>query len=180
MNFLSSVSIWHHHWCWGWCHLWTILPARGLILETSCFAHTCMYAPSLCTSNIWSVWPEVFKWQPFWLFLCVPLLSTWLCLQPSYLVQLNIYIGSTHAQGIMQLWLIFLPLWLFKKIHILHFYMHYALRCILHWMFCVGCIHVSDLLSNITNELRSPWTYFHLSFHRRTLKFLEVKCNPTH
>ena len=50
----------------------------------------------------------------------VALLSTWLNLEPSYLAQLCIDIGATHREEIMHLSIIFLKLWLFKKIHILH------------------------------------------------------------
>ena len=38
-------GILNHH-C---CHLWTVLPATGLITETSYLAHNCTYAPSICT-----------------------------------------------------------------------------------------------------------------------------------
>ena len=43
---------WHCHHCWHHCHwhcLWTVLPATGLITETSYLAHTCTYGPSICT-----------------------------------------------------------------------------------------------------------------------------------
>ena len=52
------------------------------------------------------------------------LLSTWLNLEPSYLTQLCIYTGATYREEIMHLSIIFLKLWIFLKIHILHFLSH--------------------------------------------------------
>ena len=47
----------------------------------------------------------IFKWQQF---LYLALLSTWLSLEPSYLVQLYIYTGATHREKNMHLSIIFL------------------------------------------------------------------------
>ena len=52
------------------------------------------------------------------------LLSTWLSLEPLYLVQLCIYTGATHREKILHLQIIFLKLWILKKNNILHFLAH--------------------------------------------------------
>ena len=52
-----SMSLCNHELSVVWCHchhchlcyLWTVLPATGLITETSYLAHICTYAPSICT-----------------------------------------------------------------------------------------------------------------------------------
>ena len=58
-------------------------------------------------------------------FLYLALLSTWLNLEPSYLAQLCTYTGATHREEIIHLSIIFLKLWIFKKIHIWHFLTHW-------------------------------------------------------
>ena len=45
----------------------------------------------------------------------MPLLSTWLNLEPSYLAQLCTYTGATHGEETMHLSIIFLKLWIFEK-----------------------------------------------------------------
>ena len=45
-------------------------------------------------------------------------------LEPSYFTQLCIYTGATYREEIMHLSIIFLKLWIFLKIHILHFLSH--------------------------------------------------------
>ena len=57
-------------------------------------------------------------------FLYVALLSTWLNLESLYLTQLCIYTGATYREEIIYLSIIFLKLWIFWKIHILHFLSH--------------------------------------------------------
>ena len=59
-------------------------------------------------------------------FLYVALLSTWLNLGPSYLAQLCIYTGATYRGEIIDLSIIFVKLWIFKKFYILHFLAHLA------------------------------------------------------
>ena len=56
-------------------------------------------------------------------FLYLALLSTWLNLEPSYLAQLCTYTGATHREENIHLSIIFLKLWILKKIHILHFWL---------------------------------------------------------
>ena len=61
-----------------------------------------LYAPSLCTWNIKSMWNVDFlNGSHFSRFLYVALLSTWLNLEPSYLAQLCIYTGTTQREKIM-------------------------------------------------------------------------------
>ena len=60
-------------------------------------------------------------------FLYVALPSIWLNLEPLYLAQLYINTGATHREEIMHLSIIFLKLWFFFKIYILHFSPHLTL-----------------------------------------------------
>ena len=99
---------WHRHLC-------TTLPVTGLIIEASYLTSICSYAPSICTWNIKSMWHIFFKWRPFSKFLYLALLSIWLNLEPSYLAQLCTYTGATHREEIIDLSIIFLKLWIFKK-----------------------------------------------------------------
>ena len=58
-------------------------------------------------------------------FLYVALLTTWLNLEPLYLAELCTYTGATHRKEIIHLSIIFLKLWIFEKIYILHFLAHW-------------------------------------------------------
>ena len=120
-----ALSIMCH--CWHWCwHLCTALPVTGLIIEASYLTNICSYAPSICTWNIKSMWGIYFlNGGHFSKFLYLALLSTWLNLEPSYLAQLCTYTGATHREEIIHLSIIFLKLWIFKKIHIWHFLTHW-------------------------------------------------------
>ena len=111
--------------CWHW-HLCTAVPVSALIIETSHLADICTYAPSLCRSNIKSMWHTFLDGSHFRKFLYVALLSTWLNIEPSYLAQLCINTGATHREEIMYLLIIYLKLWIFKEIHILHFLAYLA------------------------------------------------------
>ena len=112
--------------------LCTALPVTGLIIEASYLINICSYAPSICTWNIKSMCHAYFlNGGHFSKFLYLALLSTWLNLEPSYLAQLCTYTGATHREEIIYLSIIFLKLWIFKKIHILHF--------LTHWQTCQRC-----------------------------------------
>ena len=96
--------VWHH--CHWHCP-WMLLPATGLITETSHLSQICTYAPSICT------WISEYNMyflngSHFSQFLYVALLTASLSLELSYLAQLWTYTGATLIQEIMQLWTEFL------------------------------------------------------------------------
>ena len=67
---------------------------------------------------------------------------------------IHLYLGYTHA--IMSLWANILKMMIFfKKSHftLLNSHALCALSCILQWIYCVGCIHVSDLFAKMPNEV---------------------------
>ena len=70
--------------------------SHGLITESSYLAHTCTYAPSICT-RISKYNMYFLNGSHFSLFLYLALLTTWLNLEPSYLAQLCPYTGTTHT-----------------------------------------------------------------------------------
>ena len=105
--------------------LCTALPVTGLITEASYLTNICSYGPSICTWNIKSMWHIFLNGGHFSKFLYLALLSTWLNLEPSYLAQLCTCTGATHREEITHLSVIFLKLWIFLKIHILHFLTHW-------------------------------------------------------
>ena len=86
-------------------HLCTALPVTGLIIEAS-YAHEILSQCDIYFLN----------GGHFSKFLYLALLSTWLNLEPSYLTQLCTYTGASHREEIIHLSIIFLKLWIFKKI----------------------------------------------------------------
>ena len=102
-------------------------------------------------------------------FLFVPLLPTWLSLRTHTVM--HTYWGYPHIRNYATVDNALKIMTFFSKIHILHLYVLRALRYILQWIFCVGYIHVSHLLPKMTNELRSPCTYFCVMF----LKFPKLR-----
>ena len=118
-------------WCCHWrrpclLHLCTAVLVTALIIETSYPANICINTPSICTWNIMSMWCIFLNGSHFSKFLYLALLSTWLSLESSYLPQLSTYTGATHRGWIVHLSIILLKLWIFKKIHILHFLAYLA------------------------------------------------------
>ena len=102
--------------------LCTALLVTGLIIEASYLTNICSYAPIVYAHEILSQCDVYFlNGGHFSKFLYLALLSTWLNLEPLYLAQLCTYTGATHREEIIQLSIIFLKLWIFKKIHILLF-----------------------------------------------------------
>ena len=90
MNCPCGILQCQHH------HLWTVLPATGLITETSYLAHAHM--PLVYAHELVSKYNMYFlNDSHFSLFLYVALLTTWLNLEPSYLVQSCTYTGATHT-----------------------------------------------------------------------------------
>ena len=81
-----------------WSHKHHILYAHTHMLLV--YAHELLSQYNLYFSNV----------SHFRSFLYLGLLTKWLHIEPSYLVQVCICSGATHAEGIMQLWTIFLKL----------------------------------------------------------------------
>ena len=99
-------------------------PSTALIIETSYLTDICIYAPSLCTWNIKSMWHVIFKRKPFY--------QISLCASPVYMVKLRAFIFGIvmhsywgyHKKEIMHLSIIFLKLWISSKISICTFLAH--------------------------------------------------------
>ena len=101
---------WHHWFCH--CHLWTVLIATGLIIETSYLACMCTYAPSKYTWNIKSIWPMYLNGNHF-LFSFYYFLPTWLIIGPSYFTKMCIGTRAMHTKITRLRSHIFSNLWTF-------------------------------------------------------------------
>ena len=102
-----------------------------------------------------------FKMMLFWLFsLCVPFAYI-LSREPSYLVRLCIYTGATDTGKIMLLWSTFLKYFNVHILQLLHSDSHAlcALRNILQWLHCAGCIHMSYLFFIDTKSVLAPMDF---------------------
>ena len=92
-------------------------------------------------------------------FLYVALLATWLNLEPSYLTQLCIYAGGYLQEEIMHLSIIFLKLWIFKKIHILHFLSH--LTC-MPKILILHLVYHTHTYTDTHRRIQIPFSHFAL------------------
>ena len=126
-------------------HLWTVVLATGLIIETSHLAHICTYTPSIYKWISKWMQPLFLKWQPFqWSSFCG---------SPDYLVKLGAFIfgsvvylywGHRHTKKIIYLWRISLKLLIFKNVHIVHSPLPFTMCFEIHLTinpFCIACIY---------------------------------------
>ena len=117
-------------------------------------------------------------------FLYLVLLSTWLNLDPSYLAQLRTYTGATHREEIIHLSIIFLKLWIFKKIHILHFLTHWQ-TCQRHLVYKWHTTHRHMHTHRHRYHfwligLKNQWCYLIKKQVCLWTHFRQSKCSTTH
>ena len=158
-----------HHW-----HLCTAIPVTALIIETSYLTDIFIYAPSLYTWNFKSMWCVFLNGSHFTNFFYVALLSTWLNLEPSILVQLCINTRAIYREEIMHLSIIFLKLWFFKKNHILHFLAHLTFMPKILSLYMAHHTHTDTCIQRHTQTYRYHFYILHLLAHLAYMPKIQI------